>query len=323
MVAEINCSICGSSCVETFPDLYDDRFGYPGRFAVQVCPSCDHKFLSGDLPESLSELYTRYYPRSDFDIEQFRPHRKPNFLVGWLNGGKSSAFRWVPENVRVLDIGCGMGETLVYHTSRGCEAYGVDTDANVLRIAERYSFNIQIEVFDASLYEPDFFDYVTLDQVIEHVSDIRKTLADVASVMKIGGVCVLSTPNSNGWGVPVFGKKWLHWHVPYHLHFFSPESLRRTAAEAGFSVERVMTITRSEWILYQMLHLAGYPRQGEMSFFWGNGQKRNFVQRLFIGGVMSLRFTLLPQFLTRIFDAIGLGDNYVVELIKIETPRDE
>ncbi len=36
----------------------------------------------------------------------------------------------MPRNVRVLDIGCGFGESLGYYEARGCEAYGVEADEN-------------------------------------------------------------------------------------------------------------------------------------------------------------------------------------------------
>lgn len=296
--------------------LYDDRYGYDGTFNLLRCRECDHEYLSGQLPASLSELYTQFYPRSDFDIEAFRPHSRPSALVSWLNGGMSSAFRWVPERVRVLDIGCGMGETLGYHAFRECEAHGVDADANVLRVGERFGYNVRTGVFDPSNYQPEYFDYVTMDQVIEHVPNPGKTLADVSRVMKDNGTCVLSTPNANGWGARIFGRRWLHWHVPYHLHFFSPESIRLAATEAGLSVERVMTITRSEWILYQILHLIMYPEQGHKSDFWNTGRERSFAQRLLLRSIMAMRFTLLPQVVTRVFDALGLGDNYVFMLKK-------
>jgi len=64
--------------------------------------------------EALSSLYTEYYPRSTFDFDQYRPAKEVKGFEAWLNGESRTACSHVPEKVRVLDIGCGFGETLGY-----------------------------------------------------------------------------------------------------------------------------------------------------------------------------------------------------------------
>ena len=78
--------------------------------------------------------------------------------------------------MRVLDVGCGFGQTLAYHAKRGCDAHGIDADENLLRVAERYGLNARVGLFKAADYPADSFDYVTLDQVIEHSAASRTFL---------------------------------------------------------------------------------------------------------------------------------------------------
>ncbi|HEX9022568.1 MAG TPA: methyltransferase domain-containing protein, partial [Geobacteraceae bacterium] len=165
------CLICGSNTIP-FKTLYDDRFGYPGTFTVTSCAGCGHKSLgTGFTAEELGKLYTDYYPRSRYSLDDYRPHGELSLFRAWLDGAKSQAFRLVPPNVRILDIGCGFGETLGYHRSRGCEVYGVEADENIRRVAERFGYNVCVGLFDPADYAPDYFDYVTMDQVLEHVTD--------------------------------------------------------------------------------------------------------------------------------------------------------
>ena len=125
------CPVCNNNLPIFFTALYDDRYRYPGIFPLFLCPSCDHAFLQDDFStELLVELYLNYYPRSSFDIEQHKPHKEVFGFNAWFEGVGSAPFRWVPRNVRVLDIGCGFGESLGYYQARGCEAYGVDIDEN-------------------------------------------------------------------------------------------------------------------------------------------------------------------------------------------------
>jgi len=170
--------------------------------------------------------------------------------------------------VRVLDLGCGFGESLGYHAARGCDVYGVEADENIRRVVEKFGYKVHVGLFDDRVYEPEFFDYVTMDQVIEHVTDPLLTLRGVARILKSGGKAILSTPNANGWGAKIFGRRWINWHAPYHLQFFSRDSMRIAAEQAGFEVTQVKTITNSEWLFYQWIHLVTYPKLGEPSWFW-------------------------------------------------------
>ena len=102
----------------------------------------------------LLALYADFYPRGELRLDQFKPRTEVHGFPAWLEGEQASAFRWVPRDVRVLDIGCGFGESLAYHAARGCDAHGIDADANLLRVAERYGLNARVGLFDAADYDP-------------------------------------------------------------------------------------------------------------------------------------------------------------------------
>jgi 2-polyprenyl-3-methyl-5-hydroxy-6-metoxy-1,4-benzoquinol methylase len=291
--------------------LFDDRYGYPGSFQMLLCKACGHRRLETQMDaQQITELYTRFYPRSCFDLDSWSPPRETTRFYSWWHGSRASAFRWVPPNVRVLDVGCGLGEALGFHRARGCEAHGVEVDRNVARVAERHGLDIKLGLFDAANYEPASFDVVTLDQVIEHMPTPQAVLQGVHRVLKTNGMLVLSTPNADGWGARVFGRRWIHWHAPYHLQFFSARSISRTAAQAGFRLERRMTVTNAAWLDYQWHHLAAYPAAGKPSPFWAS-LPRSLRQRIsfrLCRGVERLRVNIL---LTRLMDALGCGDNVV------------
>lgn len=314
----MNCPICKNQYAYAFMQVSDDRYGYPGQFSLIECPSCDHAFLDCALSSSqLTLLYTNYYPRKSFDIQQYKLCTERAGLSAWFNGLKSSAFRWVSKNVRVLDIGCGFGESLGYHTARGCDVYGVEADENIRRVVEKFGYNVHVGLFDDKVYEADFFDYVTMDQVIEHVTDPLLTIQGVARILKSGGTAILTTPNARGWGAKFFGYRWINWHTPYHLQFFSKNSIKLVADNAGLEVVKIKTTTNSEWLYYQWLHLITFPKQGEVSGFWSPIKtKLTFLQKVGIKILSVLHKTKINHVITRVFDSIGLGDNFVVVLKK-------
>lgn len=319
MLSEIRpCPICSSSGNSLFGRFYDDRYAFPGEFELLECSACGHRFLDYSFSDrEIEQLYSAYYPRAWFDLEQYRAHLEPKGFRAWLDGERRSAYCHVPPGVRVLDIGCGFCETLGYYEARGCEAYGVEADANVEKVARRFGFKVHSSVFDPALYAAGYFDYVTLDQVIEHVSDPLATLAGVAKVLKPGGIAVVSTPNSSGWGARLFGRRWINWHAPYHQQFFSDRSLALAAQKAGLQLQRVETITCSEWLFYQWNHLLLFPQMGEPSQFWSPLAKRKIKTRLVYLCLKLVHLARIDHLATRMFDALGMGDNRLYFLSKV------
>jgi len=268
------------------------------------------------LPGQINNLYTSYYPRSSFSLGQFRPRKEAKGFSDWFNGSRRSAYCWVPPKVRVLDIGCGFGETLAYHAARGCDAYGVEVDENIKRVAEKFGFKVHVGPFDPNVYSPDFFDYVTMDQVLEHVVDPVETLLGVEQILRPGGKVIISTPNANGWGAHLFGRRWINWHAPYHLHHFSVQSMGLAAEKAGLAVEQVRTITMSEWLLYQWIHLVLFPHTGKPSSFWSPDESRTALQKIWIKAMTLVHSTKINHLITRMFDQMGIGDNRLFFLRK-------
>jgi SAM-dependent methyltransferase len=309
------CPVCRGGTEIVFRGLYDDRYGYPDSFDLHRCRMCGHQHLAAHFTaEELGELYTRYYPRGTFDIESFTAEEERHGFTGWLWGERASAFRHVPRNVRVLDIGCGLGRTLAYHKSRGCEAFGMEADGNVQAVARRYGLDIRQGIFDGTQFDSEFFDYVTLDQVAEHVTDPHALLRGVARVLKPGGKVIITTPNPRSFGSWLYGRRWLNWHAPYHLQFYTRRSLALAAREAGLELVSAKTITASEWQYYQWEHVLTFPALRERSSFWSDGTGK--ASRLGKGLVWRARRLSLHRWISRLLDVLGFGDNFVFVLQK-------
>jgi 2-polyprenyl-3-methyl-5-hydroxy-6-metoxy-1,4-benzoquinol methylase len=296
--------------------LHDDRYGYPGVFNLARCPGCGHQRLLSSLDEkAIADLYTRYYPRKSLDPGAWKPHRETRGPRAWWRGDGASAFRLVPRGVRVLDIGCGWGESLGFYMNRGCQAEGVETDSNAAIVAERHGLKIRIGLFRADDYPEASFDWAVLDQVLEHMGDPRSTLSQVVTVLRPGGHLALALPNGASIWKRIFGERWIHWHAPYHLHFFTARSLNRMANECGLTIERRRTTSPSDWLFYQWVHLFSFPPERQPSAFWGKGTPGPSYRWIIRLGRL-LRAVGAFHFLTRLADGLGIGDNAVYVLTK-------
>lgn len=309
------CPICGSVASSRAHTLHDDRYGYRGEFEQRRCAACGHRWLDWTPgADTLSTLYSDHYPRGERSVEDLRPLSpgRGGRLGAWWRGRRGSAAFWVPPRVRVLDVGCGFGEALAYHRARGCEVHGVEADRNIARVAARHGFDVHVGLFEPARYGEAAFDYVTMDQVIEHAVDPVAMLAGVRRVLRVGGTAVLSTPNAAGVGARVFGRRWIHWHAPYHLHAFTADSLRLAAERANLRLAGLQTVASSEWLSYQWIHLVTAPPNGEPSPFWAPGRARG--RRWRIRSLRALHRTGIDHVLTRLADRLGVGDNLIAVL---------
>ena len=167
---------------------------------------------------------------------------------------------------------------------------------------------MRVGLFDSRNYRPGWFDYVTLDQVVEHLVDPIAVLRDIRTVLRDDGRIVLATPNAASVCARVFGRTWINWHAPYHLHVFSPHSLREAATRAGLAIERVETITSSEWLNYQWIHLLTRRGPGARSPFW-TGALHPAIRAM-----RAVGHTGVDHLITRVLDGLHAGDNVVAVL---------
>ncbi len=312
-----NCPICGSDKIIRNKELFDDRYGYNGIYTILKCLHCHHIFTEVKFSESeLKDLYSNFYPRKLLDLDKYSPSPDPKGFHGWINGLKGNAYAWVPKNVTVLDIGCGFGETLGYHKSRGCKVYGIEADSNIVRVAEKFKFNVHLGLFTPDIYENNFFDYVTMDQVMEHIEDPVQILTGISRILKPSGKLIISFPNAFGFGAKFFGKRWINWHIPYHLNFYSKLSLGMAAKKAGLKILDIKTITSSEWIYYQWVHLLYFPKPGVPSKFWKPGQNLSLWDRFILKSLFLSHKLMIDHLITRLLDFFKTGDGVIVFMTK-------
>lgn len=297
---------------------HDDRYGLPGNYSVMRCANCGHAQIANPPEEtSLAELYTERYPRSRHSAITYKPFSPPGPLRGWLEGALSAAALWVEPGSRVLEIGCGACEMLGYLRSRGCDVVGTEIDQNVAAIAARQDFDVRIGPYNADQFPESHFDSVLLSQVIEHIPSPDTLLAGLNRNLRSGGHLIVTTPNVSGLMPLVFGRRWLHWHLPYHRHFFSPRSLALLAERTGFTVTMMRTITPASWAQYQWCHLYKMPETGTAHPFWNDTLPRPLLQRLWWRTVtLALHASYIDHLVYRLLDAMHFGDNLVAILRK-------
>jgi len=133
----------------------------------------------------------------------------------------------------LLDIGCNEGRGLVLYAQNGFQAEGLELNENAAAVARAKGFRVMPAALER-LAPAEPFDVVVLSNVIEHLPDPVAALQTVHRLLRPGGQVWISCPNGNSLWRRVFGRRWINYHVPFHLWHFSPDTLREILTRADF-----------------------------------------------------------------------------------------
>lgn len=187
-----------------------------------------------------------------------RLYRKP----GWIDGTREF---WniceaaIPRGGRLLEIGAGPTNRTSEFLSTLGEHHGADVDPDVETNAHLVT---AATIVGGRLPHPDgYFDACVSDFVLEHIDDPALHFAEVARVLKPGGVYVFRTPNR--WHYVAIAARstpqWFHElvsnriralppdaHAPYPTYFRanSRSALRLYAARAGLDIRTLRMIEK-------------------------------------------------------------------------------
>lgn len=159
-----------------------------------------------------------------------------------------AALGGLPAGSRVLDLGCGAGATTraLLAARPDLQIHGCDLSRRAIRVARTFGGDIAYLVgsatalpyADASLHAVVFFD------VLEHISDAGRCLAEVARVLRPGGVLAATVPIEGQPGTLEWARWKLGWHADLkavakgHVQRFTDYGLRALLRRHGLAPVR-------------------------------------------------------------------------------------
>jgi ubiquinone/menaquinone biosynthesis C-methylase UbiE len=108
------------------------------------------------------------------------------------------AHDWIPDGSRrILDGGCAFGYGTRHFLKGEAKVWGVDPNAGFIAIAQKRYPDISFMVcgLEQTPFEPDFFDVIILNDVLEHVLDEHKTLNEMCRILCPNGSFIITTPH--------------------------------------------------------------------------------------------------------------------------------
>jgi len=142
------------------------------------------------------------------------------------------------EGKKLLDIGCGTGDTLLWAKESGWDVYGVELNKNAVKHAHSRGLqNVRCGAIESIVYEDEYFDAIVMTQALEHVSSPRRILNKCHKMLKRDGYLMVTVPNFNSYPRRIFGDLWHALDIPKHLFHFNESTLEQLTKDCGFEVE--------------------------------------------------------------------------------------
>ena len=185
--------------------------------------------------------------------------------VDYYKKSRSEMLPFLPADIgRLIDIGCGEGlfGEAVKARFPGSVVWGIEPVAAAARkAAARSDRVIHAPLEDAPALPAAYFDAVTMNDVLEHMTWPEPALTMARRILKPRGTLVLSLPNIAHYRIVhdlVFRNDWEYRDFGVldrtHFRFYTAKSATRLLKLNGFTVERIAGINAmpAEWY-YRLL----------------------------------------------------------------------
>ncbi len=184
-----------------------------------------------------------------------------------------------PAGKEALDIGCGGGFLAEEFARLGCRVTGIDPSGPSLHTARSHATasNLNITYLQATGENLPFgderFEIVYCCDVLEHVDDLDRVMAETARVLKPGGIYFYDTINRTLLSNLILVKAAQEWQLtrvtPQHLHdwkmFIKPAELRVVLARHGLEHREMIGMRPALEPLSLVATLLRY-RKGRISY---------------------------------------------------------
>jgi 2-polyprenyl-3-methyl-5-hydroxy-6-metoxy-1,4-benzoquinol methylase len=249
----VQCCICKSNNAKLVGEGKDFEYNSSSdTFFAMKCNTCSLVYLNPrpDISE-FEKIYPKNYHAFDFSVKDFgivykiRSRLEAKRLLSWCDG--------LPDDARILDVGCGDGFHLNLLRQYGKKSWtpeGIDMDKRAIDMAQKAGLTVHrgsVETIDLPL---NSYDLAFTVQTIEHVEKPDEVLNGIRKLLKPGGRLVIVTDNTDSLDFKFFKKNyWGGYHFPRHWNLFNKSSLTKLAKKTGFEVVSLSTqVSPVNWV---------------------------------------------------------------------------
>ncbi|MCM8787050.1 MAG: class I SAM-dependent methyltransferase [Candidatus Omnitrophica bacterium] len=227
----LKCNLCESLRSKYLFSGKDWILGGNENFNLTKCLDCGLVFLN-PRPTNFDEIYPCYY---------YKNYGEQKAGIRILESKKERKILKFKKEGRLLDVGCNKGFFLADMKKYNWDVWGVDISSFSCEYAKK-TFKLE-NIFCANIldieFEDNFFDVITLWQVIEHLEEPLEVLKKLNRFLKKEGFLLIECPNFSSFSAKIFKDKWQGLDLPRHFFQFNPKTLKKLLNKAGFEVKKI------------------------------------------------------------------------------------
>lgn len=200
------CPICESADNKL---IYKQKYSTSLSQRISVCLKCGLVFVANIKPQ---KFFNKFY--KDMSIyEQTRDETFHNEAAKIINN-------YAKKTDYILDIGCSTGHLLyLLKKNNYRNLYGIDPSPLCRLVAkEKYNINIATATIDSFKVKKKY-DFIIMATVLEHLSELRKSVRKVTNLLAKDGKLFISVPNASRFYEEV--EEPFYEFSPEHVNFFS------------------------------------------------------------------------------------------------------
>lgn len=222
------CGLCGETKFKSFRKR---------RMELNYCMKCGSIHQIVKMSETqYNQFYEKDYHdkhQKDLGRQSYKERYNHDIHIGQARLQKYSHF--IPYRGKLLDVGSGNGAFVDLTREMGYTSYGVDY------VNHKWTYYGSLN--DVK-FPTEYFDVVTIHDVLEHFVDPLKTLKEARRVLKPGGRLIVDFPNY----FSEAGKH--HWRPIQHLWYFTEPQVKELLEKAGFYMTEVDYPIASKMVFY-------------------------------------------------------------------------
>lgn len=188
---------------------------------LRKCYACGFVF-SEKAEFAYEELFANWFAdKTKEDLVRRAQHEGLDKLVGELVSTTKIA-----KGARVLDFGSGIGLTCLMLQELGLEVIAVEESKKYVEKHATLGIKSLQSLAELARYRGSF-DLVVVKDVLEHLSNPREIVAELAACVRPGGYFYVRVPNVLAYP--------FHWSISTkeHVNHFTPKTLTRLLEENG------------------------------------------------------------------------------------------
>ena len=224
----IKCFLCDSS---------NDEFLFEKNgYKLVRCCKCDLSYIN---PQPLPLELQQYYQGTYGKLYVSSPRKmKSKFRDARRELRRLQKLSKIAKP-KILDVGCSFGYLVKTAQDAGWEAVGVDPSHHAINFGQK---TFKINVFEGDIFyhhlKKNYFDFITIFDVIEHHLNPLESLQKVHELLKTGGFLIIGVPDFGHYKAKRLGEKWDNFIPPEHLFYFNLETIKKLCMRAGFEFHK-------------------------------------------------------------------------------------